>query len=65
MQRLRRILCRAGVHTWSQWSSTDTLLEPITGHEALDSIEDTFTVETRTRSCKYCGKGHLKQLLKW
>jgi len=65
MLKLRRILCRLGVHTWSQWSSTDTTLEPITGHEGLDSIEDIFVVETRTRYCEHCGKGHVKQLLKW
>jgi hypothetical protein len=64
MRRLNRILCRAGIHRWSQWTSIDTPIEATTGHDVLDSIDDLY-VTTKTRECDHCGKGHIKQVLKW
>lgn len=65
MRRLDRILCRVGLHIWSPQTVTETELEPITGHEVLDSIEDTLIVETRTRACVRCKTPQVKQTLKW
>jgi hypothetical protein len=65
MERLIRIPCRMGIHTWSPWRLTETVLEPETGHAVLDSIVDTLIVETKDRSCDKCGKLDIKQTLKW
>lgn len=65
MQLIERTLCRIGIHHWSQWLITETDLEPVTGHDILDSSDEDFVVETHTRSCERCGRGHIKQLLKW
>jgi len=64
MQLLERIRCRIGMHRWTAWSSTTTPIEATTGHDVLDGIDD-LSVETKTRSCEQCGKGHIKQVLHW
>ena len=66
MLHVDRILCRIGLHKWSPWDITETTLDiPNTGHEILDSIEDTLSIETRTRECECCPKGEIKQRLCW
>jgi hypothetical protein len=65
MPNIDHILCKLGLHQHSQWDITETQLEPITGHELLDSIEDDLVIETRTRYCQRCQRGQIKQVLKW
>ena len=65
MPELRHILCKLGMHKYSPWHITESTLEPVTGHDVLDSIEDDLTIETRTRCCDHCQRGDIKHTLKW
>lgn len=58
-------LCKLGIHSHNAWDVTETQLETITGHDILDSIKDDMYIETRTRCCKRCQRGQIKQTLKW
>ena len=65
MLKLGLILCKIGIHQWSTWTSFDTPIEAVTGHDGLDAISDELYVETKTRSCECCGRGDMKQVLRW
>ena len=71
MTRIERLLCRVGIHKWAAWESTEVPLVPILDFEEAMVLDDSIFkseelgIETRTRTCKRCGRGEVATILHW
>ena len=70
MTKVGRLLCQVRIHKWEEQESIQTPLVPILGIDDTNLVgvglnSDDLAIETRTRICKYCGKGEVINILHW